>query len=76
MTNSLPPIFLTDSIISLLGLCVKQNPSARARLAKRDKVVEPKKLCPDSNEQACPILGSSYVSRAPRRLQSRDWLTL
>ncbi|GAA5917457.1 hypothetical protein JCM8208_003973 [Rhodotorula glutinis] len=46
------------------GVCVKQNPSAQARLAKKDKIEQPKKLCPAANEQACPILGSSSYAQA------------
>ena len=54
-------VFADSRSRRLAGVCVKQNPSAHARLAKKDKLEQPKKLCPASNEQACPILGSSCV---------------
>ncbi|GAA6033404.1 hypothetical protein JCM8097_006734 [Rhodosporidiobolus ruineniae] len=46
------------------GVCVKSTASQRARLAKKDKVLEPKRLCPGANEQACPILGSTSYAQA------------
>ncbi|GAA5836418.1 hypothetical protein JCM11251_007075 [Rhodosporidiobolus azoricus] len=46
------------------GVCVKSTASQRARLAKKDKVLSEKSLCPGKNEQACPILGSSSYAQA------------
>ncbi|GAA5896221.1 hypothetical protein JCM6882_008522 [Rhodosporidiobolus microsporus] len=46
------------------GVCVKSTASQRARLAKKDKVLTEKSLCPGKNEQACPILGSSTYAQA------------
>ncbi|BGP18845.1 hypothetical protein JCM10213v2_006925 [Rhodosporidiobolus nylandii] len=46
------------------GVCVKQTASQAARIAKRDKVIKPKSLCPGKTEKACPILGSTSYAAA------------
>ncbi|GAA5979786.1 hypothetical protein JCM11641_002693 [Rhodosporidiobolus odoratus] len=45
------------------GVCVKITASQQARLSKKDKILEPKALCP-AKEEACPILGSTSYATA------------
>lgn len=45
------------------GVCVKSTASQAARLAKKDKVIESRSLCP-AKETACPIRGSTTYDAA------------